>query len=126
MSAVVWIVTWLLAAVFLSSGVTKLSRDRERLHAGGLTWVEDVDGVVLRAIGAIEVLGALGLVLPGLTRIAPLLVPLAALGLAAVMVLAMVLHVRRNEYSRLGVNLVLLALAMFVAFGRLGPAPFGS
>ncbi len=126
MSAVVWIVTVLLAVVFLTCGVTKLSRDRERLHAGGLTWVEDVDEVVLRALGAVEVLGALGLVLPGLTRIALFLVPLAALGLAAIMVLAMALHVRRNEYSRLGVNLVLLALAMFVAFGRLGPAPFGS
>ncbi len=125
MSAVVWVVTGLLAAIFLFAGAAKLSRTRERLHADGLTFVEDLDDVAIRTIGIIEVVGALGLVLPGLTSIATGLVPLSALGLAAVMVLAMALHVRRNEYSRLGTNLVLLALAMFVAFGRLGPAPLG-
>ena len=125
MSAVVWVVTGLLAAIFLFSGAAKLSRTRERLHADGLTFVEDLDDVAIRTIGIIEVVGALGLVLPGLTSIATGLVPLSALGLAAVMVLAIALHVRRNEYSRLGTNLVLLALAMFVAFGRLGPAPLG-
>ena len=125
MSAVVWVVTGLLAAIFLFSGAAKLSRTRERLHADGLTFVEDLDDVAIRTIGTIEVVGALGLILPGLTSIATGLVPLSALGLAAVMVLAMALHVRRNEYSRLGTNLVLLALAMFVAFGRLGPAPLG-
>ena len=125
MSAVVWVVTGLLAAIFLFSGAAKLSRTRERLHADGLTFGEDLDDVAIRTIGIIEVVGALGLVLPGLTSIATGLVPLSALGLAAVMVLAMALHVRRNEYSRLGTNLVLLALAMFVAFGRLGPAPLG-
>ncbi len=126
MSAVVWIVTVLLAAIFLFSGAAKLSQKPELLEASGNTYVGGLSDRAIRLIGAIEVLGALGLILPGLTRIATGLVPAAALCLAVVMVLAMVLHFRRSEYSRLGTNLVLLALAMFVAFGRLGPAPFGA
>lgn len=126
MSAVVWIVTGLLAAIFLFSGCAKLGKTRDELHAGGLTFVEDFNEAPIRMIGLLEVVGALGLVLPGLTSIAPVLVPLSALGLGLVMVAAMTVHVRRNEYSRLGLNLVLLALAMFVAFGRLGPVPLES
>ena len=126
MSAVVWIVTVLLAAIFLFSGAAKLSQKPELLEASGNTFVSSLSDRAIRLIGIIEVVGALGLILPGLTKIATGLVPVAALGLALVMVLAMVLHVRRNEYGRLGTNLVLLALAMFVAFGRLGPAPFGA
>ena len=126
MSAVVWIGTVLLAAIFLFSGAAKLSQKPELLEASGNTFVSGLSDRAIRLIGIIEVVGALGLILPGLTKIATGLVPVAALGLALVMVLAMVLHVRRNEYGRLGTNLVLLALAMFVAFGRLGPAPFGA
>lgn len=126
MSAVVWIVTGLLAAIFLFSGGAKLGKSRDELHAGGLTFVEDFNETPIRLIGALEVAGALGLVLPGLTSVAPFLVPLSALGLGIVMVVAMTVHVRRNEYSKLGLNLVLLALSMFVAFGRLGPVPLDS
>ncbi|MDQ7993862.1 MAG: DoxX family protein [Propionicimonas sp.] len=126
MSAVVWIVTGLLAAVFLFAGVAKLSRNHAALHAGGLTFVEDFSQAAIKGIGVLEVLAAAGLILPGLTGVAPLLVPLSALGLAAVMVGAIVVHIRRNEYSKLGPILALLSLSMFVAFGRLGPVPFGS
>jgi len=123
-SAVVWIVTGLLAAVFLFAGAAMLTRNLTTLHAGGLTFVEDFSGPAIRGIGALEVVAAIGLILPGITGIAPVLVPLSALGLAAVMVGAIVVHIRRNEYARLGPILALLALAMFVAFGRLGPAAF--
>lgn len=121
-----WIVTGVLAAIFLFAGFAKLSRNQADLYHGGLTFVEDFDHGVIKIIGGIEVAGALGLILPGLTGIAPVLVPLSALGLAILMVGAIIVHVRRNEYSKLGINLVLLALALFVAFGRLGPVPLGS
>jgi hypothetical protein len=66
------------------------------------------------------VAGAVGLILPAVTKIATVLVPLAATGLAITMVLATVVHLRRGE-TRIVVNLVLLALAAFVAWGRFGP-----
>ena len=124
MSAVVWIVTGLLAAVFLFAGAAKLTRSSTTLHAGGMTFVEDFDDLAIKGIGALEVVAAIGLILPGLTGIAPVLVPLSALGLAGIMVGAIVVHIRRNEYAKLGLILALLALSMFVAFGRLGPAAF--
>jgi hypothetical protein len=74
----------------------------------------------MKAIGAVEVAGAVGLILPAVTKIATVLVPLAATGLAITMVLATVVHLRRGE-TRIVVNLVLLALAVFVAWGRFGP-----
>lgn len=126
MSAVIWIVTGLVAAVFLFAGVAKLSRDEAALQAGGMTFVEDFSSHAIKAIGILEVSAAVGLILPGITGIAPVLVPLSALGLAGVMVGATVVHIRRNEYSKLPPILALLALSLFVAFGRLGPAPLGS
>jgi len=123
-SAVVWIVTGLLAAVFLFAGAAKLTRNATTLHAGGMTFVEDLSRPAVKGIGALEVVAALGLILPGLTGIVPVLVPLSALALGAVMVGAIVVHIRRNEYAKLAPILALLALSLFVAFGRLGPAAF--
>ena len=77
-----------------------------------------------RLIGFIELLGAAGLILPGVTHIAPIVVPLAAIGLVLVMVGAAIVHARRHEAMNIAVNVVLLALAAFVAWGRFGPYPF--
>ena len=75
-------------------------------------------------IGLAEILGAIGLVLPAAVHIAPILVSLAAVGLALVMVGAAVVHARRNEPMNIAVNVVLIALAVFVAWGRFGPYSF--
>ena len=72
----------------------------------------------MRLIGALEVLGAIGLVLPALTGVLPWLTPLAALGLVATMVGAILTHLRRNENSAIAVPVVLLVIAAFVAYGR--------
>ena len=68
--------------------------------------------------GAVEILGALGVILPRLTRILPVLTPLAAAGLALIMAVAIFLHARRKEYSAIGVTGLLFLLAAFVAYGR--------
>jgi uncharacterized membrane protein len=121
-----WIVTGLLAAVYLFSGIVKLVLSKEKLAsvpAGG--WVNDFGAGTVRANGILESLGALGLVLPALTGIAPVLVPLAALGLAVLMAGAVVTRRRRPEPTPMLADLVYLALAAFVAWGRFfSPAAF--
>jgi len=78
-----WIIAGLLAAVFLFAGSTKLFVPRETLaKAPGGGWVLDFSAGFVKALGAVEILGAVGLVLPALLDVAPVLVPLAAVGLA--------------------------------------------
>ncbi|GIG39274.1 hypothetical protein Cph01nite_10360 [Cellulomonas phragmiteti] len=114
-----WIVQVLLAVAFLAAGAMKVARPRDEL-ARTLAWAADYRPATIKVIGLLEVLGGLGLVLPALTGIAPVLVPLAAVGLAVVMVGAVVVHARRGEQQMIGVNVVLLLLALFVAWARFG------
>ena len=111
----------LLAAIFLATGLTKLTQPRAQLAAGPMSWAADVTDAEFRAVGLLEVLGALGLVLPGALGIAPVLTPVAAVGLALTMVGAIATHVRKGETDRLAVPIVLLALTLFVAVERSGP-----
>jgi hypothetical protein len=85
--------------------------------------VEDVSLPTLRLIGVVEVLGAVGLILPAATGIAPNLTPIAATGLALVMVLAVFRHLGREEYGAIAFTAVLLILSIIVAGGRFGPTP---
>jgi uncharacterized membrane protein YphA (DoxX/SURF4 family) len=117
MGIALWVVQVLLAAVFLVSGATKLSRPKEKLLKN-LAWVEDFSQRTLRIIGALEVLGAIGIMLPALTGILPSLTPLAALGLVLTMIGAALTHLRRQEYGPIAVTAVLLVLAAFLAYGR--------
>lgn len=112
-----WIVQALLALMFGMAGLMKLSQPKEKL-AGNLAWVEDFSPGTVRLIGALELLAALGLVLPLLTGVLPSLTAWAAVGLVAIMIGAAVTHARRKEPQAIGFNVVLLALAAFVAFGR--------
>ena len=86
-----------------------------------LPWVEDFSAGTVRFIGIAELLGGLGLILPAATGIAPILTPIAATGLAVIMVLAAATHIRRKEPSGVAVNAVLFLLAAVVAWGRFGP-----
>jgi uncharacterized membrane protein YphA (DoxX/SURF4 family) len=121
-----WIVASVLAATFAGSGLMKLLVPKEKLVNAGQGWAADVSTTNLRLIGVVEVLGAVGLILPATVHIAPILVPLAAVGLTLVMVGAAVVHGRRKETPNVAVNVVLIALALFVAWGRFGPYAFGS
>jgi len=123
-NVVLWIVAGVLAAAFLGAGLMKLSQPRKKLADSGMGWVEDFSDGAVKGIGALEVLGALGLILPAALNIAPVLVPLAATGLALVMVGAALTQARRREPQMIVPNIVLLALAVFVAWGRFGPYAF--
>lgn len=125
MNVVVWIVTGLLAALFLMAGAMKLAKSKAQLVENpSMGWAEDFSPAVLKFIGLAEVAGAAGLVLPGAFDVATWLVPTAAIGLAGVMAGAVITHLRRKEYPTTVVNLVLLALAVFVAIERIGPEAF--
>jgi uncharacterized membrane protein YphA (DoxX/SURF4 family) len=119
-----WIVASLLAAVFGLAGIFKLSSKKDALKSKGLDWVDDFSANTVKLIGGLELAAAIGLILPPLTKIAPILAPLAALGLALIMVGAIITHARRKEPQGIAVNVVLLLLAAFVVWGRFGPYSF--
>lgn len=114
-----WIIAGLLAVAFLAAGLMKLTRPKEALASSGLAWVEDFTTGPVKLIGAAEVTGALGLVLPPLLGIAPLLSPIAAIALAALMTGAVVVHIRRKEQFVaplvLGLISVVAAIVGFLA-----------
>ncbi|BEL12681.1 DoxX family protein [Actinoplanes sichuanensis] len=124
MNIVLWVIAGLLAAAFLGAGVMKLSQSKEKLAASGMAWTEDFSAGAVKAIGAAELLGAIGLILPALLDIAPVLVPLAATGLALTMLGAVVVHVRRGETQAVAPSAVLFVLSVIVAWGRFGPYAF--
>src|SRR5437899_10355243 len=118
MSAALWIVQGLLAAIFLFAGGAKLV-----LPLDQLTGPVALPGLLLRFIGVCEVLGALGLILPGLLRIRPGLTPLAATGLVIIMLGAIVLTLMAGLVAVALISLVVGLLAAFVAYGRWRLAP---
>ena len=124
MNVALWIVAGLLALAFAAAGAMKLAQPRAKLAASGMPWVEDFTDGQVKGIGALEVLGALGLILPAALGIAEILTPLAAAGLAVVMVGAIVVHLRRGESKLVGAPLVLAVLAVVVAVLRFGPYSF--
>jgi hypothetical protein len=114
-----WAVQGLLAFVYLAAGGLKIVRPREQLVASGrLDWMKDNSDATVKAIGAVEILGALGLILPEATGIARILTPIAAVGLVVVQIGALRVHLTRNERQPLPINVILLLLAAFVAIGR--------
>lgn len=112
-----------LTAVLLAAGAPKVTRPKDELQAR-MAWVEDFSPTQIRFIGATEVSGALGLVLPAVTGIAPVLVPLAATGMAISMALAAVLHLRRGEKPRDHGQRGPVGPCPVVAWGRFGPCAF--
>ena len=124
MNIVLWIIAAALALVFLAAGAMKLAQPKEKLTASGMEAMENLPAGAIKTIGALEVLAAVGLVLPAVLDLAPVLVPLAATGLVLLMVGAAVTHARRKENQAVVVNGVLLVLAAVVAWGRFGPYSF--
>jgi uncharacterized membrane protein YphA (DoxX/SURF4 family) len=119
MATLVWVLQILLAVVFVAAGLIKLIRPKADLRAQ-MDWVDDYSDNGVKAIGALEVLAAIGLILPALTGIATVFVPLAALGLVLLMVGAAITHGRRKQYPFVAGNVVLLVLALIVAWNRFG------
>jgi uncharacterized membrane protein YphA (DoxX/SURF4 family) len=120
MNVTVWVLQVLVASAFLLAGVMKTTQPRQKL-AASMGWVEDFSDTGVRTIGVLEILGGVGLLLPAVTGVATVLVPLAAVGLALLMVGAAATHRRRGELPMIGINAVLLLLAVVVAWARFGP-----
>ncbi|MFI7488773.1 DoxX family protein [Micromonospora echinaurantiaca] len=126
MNLALWIVTGLLAAVLLVS-TSKMFVPREKIAAMGghaAEWVMDFSPGALRAIGALELLAVAGLILPAVLDIAPVLVPVTATCVALLFAGAATMRLRRGERATIVPDLVYLALAVFVAWGRFGPESF--
>lgn len=98
-----------------------IAHPKAKLAASGQGWVEDFSEGTVKRIGAVEILGALGLVLPAVLNIAIVLVPAAAAGLFLLMVGAAITHARRGELPNVVINIVLGILAAGVALARFGP-----
>ncbi|MET8233823.1 DoxX family protein [Micromonospora sp. NPDC005298] len=134
MNVALWAIQILLAAIFAGAGLAKLTQPKEKLR-DPMRWVDPVPPSQVKALGAVEVLAALGLVLPPLTGIATVLTPLAAVGLVIVMIGGILVHLRdmnkpdnqdrrRTEIQGAITCAVLLVLAAVVAWGRFGPYAF--
>jgi putative oxidoreductase len=121
-NVILWTVQVVLAAAFVLAGVMKLTQPVENL-ATRLKWVPTLPVAGVRFIGVAELLGGIGLLLPAVSGIDVWLTPLAAVGLAVVMLLAAIFHVARREISQLPPSVVLGALAAFAAYGRVALAP---
>jgi hypothetical protein len=124
-----WIVAGLLAVVFLiSSAKLFIPKDKIVGMASAGRWVQDFSPGALKTLGVLELLAAVGLILPAATGIAPVLVPLAATGAALLMVGAVITRIRSTRVSNATAvgDLVYLAMAAFVAWGRFGPESFTS
>jgi len=111
------VLQFLLAIMFIMVGLMKLSKPIDQLSQS-LPWVSQMPEVFVRFIGASELLGAIGLIMPALLRIKPILTPIAAVGLALVQLFAMIFHISRGETSVIGMNVILLLIAAFIAWGR--------
>jgi len=122
MNEILWILQGLLGLVFLITGAMKIIRTKEQL-AAQMGWVNDVSQPVVRLIGFVEILGAVGLILPSVTGILPWLTPLAAAGLALTMIGAALTNYRHKELSMIGLNTVLLVLTLLVGVGRFSIVP---
>ncbi|HKZ69863.1 MAG TPA: DoxX family protein [Anaerolineales bacterium] len=121
MNNALWILQVLLGLAFVGAGYNhgfNIEKARTQMQ-----WMTAMPNNLLVFIGVSEILGGVGLILPAATGILPWLTPLAATGLALIMLLAAGFHLMRREYPNIAFNLILLALAVFVAYGRFALAP---
>src|SRR5947209_6260152 len=116
MNIVLWIVQGLVALAFLLAGFMKAFMPVETLKKN-MAWVNAVPASFVRFIGVAELLGAIGLILPAATGIAPWLTIAAAAGLVVTQVSASIFHASRRETSNIGMNVVLLLLALLIVVG---------
>lgn len=124
MDPIIWVAQIVLALLFFMAGIMKITQPVDKLQAR-MSWVESINPRnLVKVIGLIEVLGAIGLIAPAVTGILPTLTPLAAAGLVVTMIGALTLHLsRRDAFANTAPSIVLLALAIFVAYGRFVAVP---
>jgi uncharacterized membrane protein YphA (DoxX/SURF4 family) len=119
-----WAAQILLCVVYGASGVMNSSMSVEALMTMGMTHAGVLPHWLLRFLGISELAGCIGIILPALTRIKPILTPLAALGFTAIQILAIGFHIERGEFAKMApINAALIALSLFVLWGRIKKAP---
>lgn len=118
MNGMLWFVQVVLAVFFAAIGIMKVRGTKDQLLLR-LKWVEDFSPGTLHFIGVVEILGAIGLVLPAVKGVPGWLVVPASIALALVMIGAIFTHLRRKESQSLLVTVAVLGLTIFVVFGRL-------
>ncbi|MBK9924234.1 MAG: DoxX family protein [Anaerolineales bacterium] len=119
MNIALWIAQGLLAAMYLMAGSMKTFQPANVRTNPQMTWAHDKQDGYIRFVGISELLGALGLILPLVTGILPWLTVIAAVGLTVIQLLAIFsVHLPKKEFNVIPVNIVLLALAVFVIIGR--------
>ncbi|WP_433757347.1 DoxX family protein [Nocardia sp. CA-135398] len=125
MNVALWIVTGLLAAVLLASSA-KIVVPKEKILAAGkyATWADAFSPTALKALGVVDLLGAAGLILPAVLDIAPILVPVAATGTALLFAGAIIVRIWRGLWATAVAEVLYLAMAVFVAWGRFSLEPF--
>jgi uncharacterized membrane protein YphA (DoxX/SURF4 family) len=117
MDIALWMVQGILGLGFIYSGWMKAFQyDKAK---ASWPWAGEVSKGFVILIGIVELIGVLGLIVPQATNIAPVLTPIAAIGIATVVLLGAIFHIKRKEYKEIGVNIVFLVLAVFVAVGRM-------
>ncbi|WP_327093820.1 DoxX family protein [Nocardia vinacea] len=125
MNVALWIVAGVLAAVLLASSAKIVIPKEKILAAGGYAaWAEAFSPTALKALGVVDLLGAAGLILPAVLGIAPILVPVAATGTALLFTGAIIVRVRRGLWATAVAEVLYLAMAVFVAWGRFSLEPF--
>ena len=117
MNSTLWIIQGILAAIFAMAGVMKSTQPMDKL-VKTVNWVDRFPLSTVRLIGVAELLGAVGLILPWLLNIIPILTPISATAVALVQLFAIFHHAKHKENKEIVFNIVLLALAAFVAYGR--------
>lgn len=122
MDTALWVAQILLALAFGAAGILKVTQPKDKL-AANMGWPEEYSAGFIKFVGVVEIVGALGLILPGLTGIAPILTPIAASGLALEQVGAIAVHIRRKEPRVIIGNVLLIAISVFIAWGRFGAYP---
>ena len=126
MNLTLWIATGLLTLVALTGGISKTFVSQDTLgHVPGGEWTKDHTAAFVKTLGVLELLAVAGLTLPAATDVAPVLVPITATCWILLMVGAIITHLNRDERRFVVLNVVYLALAVLIAWGRFGSHSFG-
>ena len=118
MNTILWILQILLALTFVYSGIMKSTQQRERLIQIGQTGVADLSYPQIRLIGFLEIIGAMGIILPKALHVLPILTPVTAICFAVIMIPAANIHTKRKEFKSVSLNAFLFLISVFVAFQR--------
>jgi len=125
MNLTLWIAAGLLAAVAMAGGISKTFMPKAKLAAAhGGEWTAGASVGFVKTLGVLELLAAVGLILPAIVDIAPVMVPVTAACWVLLMIGAMITHGRLGQSKLVMLNVVYLALAAFIAWGRFGPESF--